>query len=261
MSIATHTECKRFRNSEGYDVVHNTFKLSQPITHGKRCDPLVTVSVTNDDTCDAQTLVYLGTVDHDAPVLLREREMLTCAEALTAIGVSMVHDRHGEIYAPLPREVCPKESARRSSYTFRPGDTLIATDEAEDLGLTQGDRVRIDAISYRNRLTLSASTDECDESGHEVRRVIECSAMHPGLRPARFRWTVEIEIAAQWVADGADLTADAAQRVVQAGFPCLTSSEISARTIAAPDANDVACEQGYRSAADKRAKDAKRRGR
>lgn len=119
--------------------------------------------------------------------------------------------------------------------------------------------MRIDAISYRHRLTLSIGTGECDETGHEVRRTIECSAMHPGLRPARYRWTVEIEIAAQWVADGADLTTDAAQRVVQAGFPYLTSSEVRATTIAAPDANDIACEQGYKSDADKRAKDAKRR--
>lgn len=74
-------------------------------------------------------------------------------------------------------------------------------------------------------------------------------------RPTRYRWTIEIEVAAEWVADGIDLTSERMQRIMcERAFPYLKASEITCRTIAAPNPEDIAREQGY-SSADERARD------
>ena len=60
----------------------------------------------------------------------------------------------------------------------------------------------------------------------------------------RYVWTVEIAIDPQWVADGIDLTSERMQDLLERAFPYLRSSEVRARTIAAPDPDEIALEQG-----------------
>lgn len=68
----------------------------------------------------------------------------------------------------------------------------------------------------------------------------------------RYTWTIEISIKPNMVADGIDLS-DPRQleRMLESTFPYLMGHERFARVVSAPDAEEVAREQGYKSAADK----------
>lgn len=79
--LATYIKSQTFKNSGGYDVVQHQFRLFS----GKQ----VTISITNDDTIDYQTIVY-GAVDNlwKSEVLAEAREMLSVEDALARIGHS-----------------------------------------------------------------------------------------------------------------------------------------------------------------------------
>lgn len=62
-----------------------------------------------------------------------------------------------------------------------------------------------------------------------------------------YKWTVEIQIAAEWVADGADLTSSRMHDIMTNYYSHLYSSEIKTKTIKAPTNKELAKEQGYRS--------------
>lgn len=64
--------------------------------------------------------------------------------------------------------------------------------------------------------------------------------------PKFYKWTVEFEVAACWVADGFDLTDDRALDMLSKdlGFANI-DAELRARVVKAPDAKAVREEQGY----------------
>lgn len=74
---------------------------------------------------------------------------------------------------------------------------------------------------------------------------------------AKFKWTVEIEAVESIVADGFELDDRSIHDALCRAFPLLRMSEIGARVVKQPDAELVATTQGYKSAADKAAREAK----
>ena len=63
-------------------------------------------------------------------------------------------------------------------------------------------------------------------------------------KPLTFKWTIEIEIAECWVADGADLTDDQVQDMIETRFGFATSDEVKARVIKAPPKAAIRKAQG-----------------
>jgi hypothetical protein len=70
-----------------------------------------------------------------------------------------------------------------------------------------------------------------------------------------YKWTVELEVNAVWVADGFDLDDERALHILQAHLGYARSHELKARVIQAPDADEVAQEMGYASAEDRNMKE------
>jgi hypothetical protein len=70
-----------------------------------------------------------------------------------------------------------------------------------------------------------------------------------------YEWTVKFRVNGLWVADGFDLTTERAQEILARELSYARGSELDAETIAAPDPELIALEQGYKSAADKKEKD------
>jgi len=63
-------------------------------------------------------------------------------------------------------------------------------------------------------------------------------------KPKTFKWTIEIEIAECWVADGFNLTNDQAQDMIEQRLSCATSDEVKARVVKAPTKDALAAAQG-----------------
>lgn len=62
-----------------------------------------------------------------------------------------------------------------------------------------------------------------------------------------YRWLLEVEIAADLVADGIDLSDNIlTTRYLQRAFPLARSSGINVRVIEAPNQDDIEREQGYK---------------
>ncbi len=70
----------------------------------------------------------------------------------------------------------------------------------------------------------------------------------------RFVWTVQITVHPTWVADGFDLTDERADGMLAATLPWANGSEFAAKVLSAPDADEIAMEQGYRDGTDRTAK-------
>ncbi len=62
-----------------------------------------------------------------------------------------------------------------------------------------------------------------------------------------YKWTVEIEVAAEWVADGVDLTSTNMHDIMTGAFPHVYSHEIKCKTTSAPPNEEIAKEQGFPS--------------
>ena len=60
-----------------------------------------------------------------------------------------------------------------------------------------------------------------------------------------YKWTVEFQVAASWVADGFDLTNDRAKQMIEESLPYAYGAESRARVLSAPDAKAIRKEQGY----------------
>lgn len=60
-----------------------------------------------------------------------------------------------------------------------------------------------------------------------------------------YKWTIEVEVAAAWVADGFDLTAERAHDIFTRALPYAYGHEVACRVVAAPDAREIRREQGY----------------
>ncbi len=63
-------------------------------------------------------------------------------------------------------------------------------------------------------------------------------------KPKTFKWTIEIEIAECWVADGFNLTDEHAQDMIEQRLSCATSEEVKARVVKAPTKAALATAQG-----------------
>ncbi|MEK7706210.1 MAG: hypothetical protein AAB426_14715 [Myxococcota bacterium] len=96
--------------------------------------------------------------------------------------------------------------------------------------------------------------------GWEAARMLEGSDMDESLKTRELRfmrhyeWTVKIRVAATWVADGFDLTAERAHSMVAKDLGYARGDEIETEIVAAPPDRDIATEQGYAETADGLAK-------
>lgn len=70
-----------------------------------------------------------------------------------------------------------------------------------------------------------------------------------------YEWTVKFRVCGTWVADGFDLTTERAKSMIAGELSHAHGHEIDAETIAAPDPELIALEQGYANAEDKKRKD------
>lgn len=60
-----------------------------------------------------------------------------------------------------------------------------------------------------------------------------------------FKWTVEIEVAEVWVADGFDLDDDRAQGMLERELGWAYSHELRSTVLSAPDPAEIRKAQGY----------------
>lgn len=67
--------------------------------------------------------------------------------------------------------------------------------------------------------------------------------------PKFYKWTVEIEVAEAWVADGFDLTDRRAHDIMTHHLSYANGNEIKCKVVARPKDHDVATEQGYKTTA------------
>lgn len=63
-------------------------------------------------------------------------------------------------------------------------------------------------------------------------------------KPQTFKWTIQIEIAERWVADGFNLTDEQAQDMIEQRLSCATPDEVKARVVRAPSASALASAKG-----------------
>lgn len=64
--------------------------------------------------------------------------------------------------------------------------------------------------------------------------------------PTKFKWTIEIEVAENLVADGADfLSPFAARQIADKLFPYAFGHEVSVTIVGRPDAAEIRRVQGY----------------
>ena len=59
-----------------------------------------------------------------------------------------------------------------------------------------------------------------------------------------YKWTVEFEVAAAWVADGYDMDDERAKEMLASDLSYAYENEVSARVIEAPDADALRIERG-----------------
>jgi hypothetical protein len=71
----------------------------------------------------------------------------------------------------------------------------------------------------------------------------------PTMTPKFYKWTVEFEVSADWVADGFNLTDERARQMIAGDLEWAREDELKAKVIKAPKASAIAKEQGYGSAA------------
>jgi hypothetical protein len=239
LKTAKHIESRKHITAYGYDAIKHTFELNEPY---QRCQR-VTISLCNDDSAD-RTIVYSDRVNaYDRPESLFSLPgMENPRDVLEHIGYDL---------QPCDLPTIPERASIRRAHTFRRGDLMIATEYAEEFGLKAGAPCLIEELTTwsvsSSRMTLTTDDE----------RSIEVSIRHPGFRPARYRWTVEIEVDAVWVADGFDLDDRSANDMLQNRLSWARGSEVKARVIASPDPEDVAKEQGYKSATDRKARKGK----
>ncbi len=69
-----------------------------------------------------------------------------------------------------------------------------------------------------------------------------------------YKWTIEVVVDPIWVADGFDLTPERAQRMLRRELDFAHEHEVTATVTEAPDPDAIAVEQGYASAADRKAR-------
>jgi hypothetical protein len=70
--------------------------------------------------------------------------------------------------------------------------------------------------------------------------------------PTKFyEWTVKVRVNATWVADGFELNANRLHEMIARNLGYAHYNEIETEVVSAPDADEVAREMGYKSAADR----------
>ncbi len=67
--------------------------------------------------------------------------------------------------------------------------------------------------------------------------------------PKKFKWTIELEVAECWVADGFNPTDEMFTECLLGWLGWATESEVKARIVKKPDQEKVARMQGYENAA------------
>lgn len=99
---------------------------------------------------------------------------------------------------------------------------------------------------------LDGDTDTDPVDDDETRREVKAAR-------TTYSWVVRFEVCGTWIADGFDLTHDRALDMLSNDLGMANiGEELNARVIAAPPADRIAQEQGYKSAADKLERDANR---
>jgi hypothetical protein len=64
----------------------------------------------------------------------------------------------------------------------------------------------------------------------------------------RFTWTVQFTVHPTWVQDGFNLDDDCAADMLGRALPWAYADELGAKVLIAPDADEIAMEQGYKNA-------------
>lgn len=111
--------------------------------------------------------------------------------------------------------------------------------EKNDRIIANGEFARVRDATDEGRFLLVRS--EQDGRGFYV------SSEDAKPAPEGYTWTVELTVAAAWVADGFDLDSDRALRMLasELGYANMTT-ELSARIVSAPDPKLIRLEQGYK---------------
>lgn len=68
-------------------------------------------------------------------------------------------------------------------------------------------------------------------------------------KPKFYKWIVEIQVAACWVADGFELTAERADNMLANDLSYAYSHELKAKVLSKPSDSAIAKEQGYNTVA------------
>ena len=136
---------------------------------------------------------------------------------------------------------------------FAKDTSLVVIRDSSNLGLDAGTRCDVARVNSDGTVDIRVN----DAMGIYISNVDAESQADLALyvpRMERYVWTVEIAIDPRWVADGFDLNDRRMQTILEMAMPYARSHEISCRVTSAPDADSVAIEQGYRSAADRLAR-------
>ena len=134
---------------------------------------------------------------------------------------------------PVHPDGTPMETAAE-----RPKDALIHWRRADGQNACRGssnDDPGV-TIEHKNEITCHVCADAAEAPD-----------------PTKFyEWTVKVRVNATWVADGFDLDADRLHAMLSEDLGYASPYEIETEVVEAPDADEVAKEMGYKSAADKK---------
>jgi hypothetical protein len=107
-----------------------------------------------------------------------------------------------------------------------------------------------DLVSIADMSDLDGDEDTDPVDDEETRREVKAAR-------TTYSWVVRFEVCGTWIADGFDLTHERALDMLSHDLGMANiGEELNARVIAAPPADRIAQEQGYKDAADRAMRDA-----
>ena len=109
----------------------------------------------------------------------------------------------------------------------------------------------MDLVSVADLSDLDGDEDTDPVDDEETRREVKAAR-------TTYSWVVRFEVSGNWIADGFNLTHERALDMLSNDLGMANiGEELNARVIAAPPADTIAQEQGYKDAADMKARDAR----
>lgn len=155
----------------------------------------------------------------------------------------------------LTRDIATRYAALRAAVLASVGPEQFAQIEYDtQQSLLESAPVPEDAdlVSIADLSDLDGDEDTDPVDDEETRREVKAAR-------TTYSWIVRFEVCGTWIADGFDLTHERALDMLATDLGMANiGEELNARVIAAPPADTIAQEQGYKSAADKFERDANR---